>query len=128
MSATVPSNLGGAQPLRRVGGTALLRHLRGDVQLWLGVTVVVLIGLLAISAPLLAPYPPELSVGTPLQPPSRDHLFGTDSFGFDVLSRVLWGARLDLGIALAAAALSFLVGVGLGMWAGYVDSVLSTAA
>lgn len=127
MSATVPSNIGGAQPRRRLGGTALLRHLRGDVQLWLGVAVVAVVGLLATLAPVLAPHPPELSVGAPLQPPSADHPFGTDSFGFDVLSRVLWGGRLDLGIALAAAALSFLLGVTLGSWAGYVESIVATA-
>jgi peptide/nickel transport system permease protein len=126
VSTTPQANLGDARSRGRVGNV-FLSSLRGETQLWVGLGVATSVGLLALLAPVIAPYPPETSVGAPLEAPSADHLFGTDSIGFDILSRILWGARLDLGIALGAAALSFLVGVLLGTWFGYVDGPLSTA-
>jgi peptide/nickel transport system permease protein len=54
-----------------------------------------------------------------MQPPSARHWFGTDSLGRDVLSRVMVAARVDFGIALSAVALSSVLGIGLGMLAGY---------
>jgi len=76
--------------------------------------------LLAVFGPALAPYDPLASdAAHALQPPSAAHWFGTDQLGRDIYSRVLTATRLDLGIALAAVALSFAVGVALGLAAGY---------
>ncbi len=74
----------------------------------------------AIFAPAIAPHSPtaqDLSAG--LLPPSAEHLFGTDQLGRDVFSRVLFAARTDLGIAFAAAATPFVIGVTLGLISGY---------
>lgn len=76
--------------------------------------------LFAILGPAIAPYDPlATNAAVALQPPSWSHWFGTDQLGRDVLSRVMVATQLDLGIAVLAVALSFLVGSMLGTWAGY---------
>lgn len=89
-------------------------------KLWLGAVIVgVLIGI-AILAPVIAPYPFDgMSLLTRLQPPSLQHWFGTDDYGRDVLSRALYGARLSLAIGFGATLISLLIGVPLGLIAGY---------
>jgi peptide/nickel transport system permease protein len=93
---------------------------RLPLKLWVGaVIVIVLIGI-AILAPLIAPYPFDgMSLLTRLQPPSAQHWFGTDDYGRDVLSRALYGARLSLAIGFGATLISLLIGVPLGLVAGY---------
>lgn len=77
--------------------------------------------LFAIFGEAIAPYDPLASnSAVALQPPSANHWFGTDQLGRDILSRVMVATRLDLGIAVLAVALSFLVGSVLGTCAGYV--------
>jgi len=76
--------------------------------------------LLAIMGPAIAPHDPlATNAVNALRPPSSTHLFGTDQLGRDILSRVIVATRLDLGIALSAVALSFLIGSILGCAAGY---------
>lgn len=87
---------------------------------------------LVACATILAPWlgtvdPTELAPGQRLRPVSADHWFGTDSFGRDVYSRVLYGARTSLLIGLGATCLALLGGVAIGVVAGYfrwVDSIL----
>jgi peptide/nickel transport system permease protein len=75
---------------------------------------------LALFGPWIAPYDPLASnAAVALQPPSVAHWFGTDALGRDILSRVIVATRLDLGIAVAAVAASFVVGMPLGLAAGY---------
>lgn len=79
-----------------------------------------LIVFLALFGPWLAPYDPLAShMAIALQPPTWAHPFGTDHLGRDVLSRVIVSARLDLGIAVSAVALSFAFGSALGCAAGF---------
>ena len=85
-----------------------------------GLAVVVLLALVALGAPWLAPGDPyrgDLSAG--LQPPSSAYLLGTDAQGRDVLSRVLYGARLSLSVGFVSQAVSLAVGLALGLVAGY---------
>jgi peptide/nickel transport system permease protein len=84
-----------------------------------------LVGILvfcAIFAPWIAPYDPkEIDMMAIFQSgPSRDHPFGTDAFGRDVLSIVIWGARLDLLIALSAVAVSLTIGTLMGAFSSYI--------
>lgn len=95
---------------------------RRDRALVMGVAIICLIALVGLLAPLIAPHPQAEPIGASLQPPGAGHLFGTDDVGFDVFSRVLYAARVDVGIALAATTLSLLVGVPLGIIAGYTRS------
>jgi peptide/nickel transport system permease protein len=72
-------------------------------------------------APQLAPYDPVTpSPGQKLLAPSAAHWFGTDPYGMDVFSRVLYAARVDLTVAIASVALGILVGLPLGAFSGYV--------
>lgn len=88
-----------------------------------------LIVLLALVGPWLAPYDPlATDAVNALQPPSWAHPFGTDHLGRDVLSRVIVATRLDLGIAVSAVALSFVIGSTLGcsagFWGGWTDRIV----
>lgn len=94
----------------------------------IGAGVVILFTLIGLLAPLIAPVDPlKLNVREKLMPPSSQHLLGTDQFGRDVLSRVIYGARLSLGVGLTVGALSMLFGMVAGLASGYfkrLDSVL----
>ncbi|MEQ9246867.1 MAG: ABC transporter permease, partial [Nitratireductor sp.] len=75
---------------------------------------------LSLLAPFIIPYDPvALDITSRLQPPSTAHWLGTDEYGRDVLSRILMGGKLSLGLGFAATAVSLLLGVPLGLWAGY---------
>lgn len=82
----------------------------------------------AVFAPLLAPYDPNATVGLPSSDPSSMHLLGTDALGRDVLSRIIFGTRIDLPVAVVAVLLPTLLGSVLGCVAGYrggwVDSLV----
>jgi peptide/nickel transport system permease protein len=101
-----------------------------------GVLGALLVGLhviAAMGAPYLAPFPPtEFHLEDVLQAPSTTYLFGTDQYGRDVFSRVLYGGRSALMISIAATALGLLAGGAIGMAAGYygglVDELLMRAA
>ena len=76
--------------------------------------------LVAIFAPLIAPYDPsEMVMTNRLLPPSAEHLCGTDEFGRDVFSRIVFGARISLTISVSVLALAGLVGTALGLLGGY---------
>lgn len=99
-----------------------------------GLVFVVAIMLVAIFAPVLAPYAPDLTnEAVFLKPPawqaggSWAHVLGTDAIGRDILSRLIFGARLSLVIGLAVVAVSVLVGTLLGLTAGYFRGVYETA-
>src|SRR5438309_138696 len=94
-----------------------------------GAAVMVLAVLVALAAPLVAPYDPlAQNLGNTLAPPGRSHLLGTDNVGRDVLSRVIWGTRISLLAGLVSVALAMLAGSLLGVLAGYcggrVDGVV----
>lgn len=97
------------------------RHVLTDnpVTLFAALLFVCLV-VLAIAGPWIVPFDPLASNSSAaLQPPSARHWFGTDALGRDMLSRVVIATRLDLGIALAAVAASFVIGLPLGLAAGY---------
>lgn len=99
--------------------TAARRLLRNPVTL-AGLVIVAAVAVLGLLAPLIAPYgPTEGNPDETVQPPSWDHLFGTDAIGFDIFSRVLYGARLDLAIALGAVGIALIAGCLLGVVAGF---------
>ena len=94
----------------------------------IGSTLLVLIVLVALAAPWLAPYPPlKTNMGNTLAPLSAEHWFGTDQYGRDVLSRVIWGSRISLAVAFAVVALSLSVGTFVGALAGFVGGVIERA-
>lgn len=97
-----------------------------------GAILIFLLVLVAILAPVLAPYSPaEQNLLNNLEPPSATHPFGTDSYGRDVLSRVIHGTRISIQIAVTAVGVALGIGIILGSLAGYyggrVDTVVQTA-
>jgi peptide/nickel transport system permease protein len=93
----------------------------------MGGTLLTIVVALAIFAPLLTPYGPvDQDLLNAHKPPSWAHPFGTDNFGRDVLTRVLYGARVDLMIGLVPTAITFITGVLLGAIAGYYGGKLDT--
>jgi len=91
----------------------------------------VLMGIIvaAILAPWIAPYDPVLSVpADKLLPPSAEHIMGTDTYGFDIYSRVLYATRTDLPIALSSVLIAVLIGWPLGAAAGYLGGRFDAVA
>ncbi len=107
---------------RRGLASATWRRFRGNRLAVAGLIALgLLYGAMAL-APILAPYEPHEQLGVvdnALQPPSWDHLLGTDPYARDILSRLLHGARISLTIGLLAAAIAVLVGSLVGAAAGY---------
>jgi peptide/nickel transport system permease protein len=97
----------------------------------LGFAIIVVFALMALLGPFIAPYGESQVVGDVWQPFSAQFPLGTDSLGRDILTRLLYGASRTIGVALAAALLSFAIGMSLGFLAavvgGWIDHALSRA-
>jgi len=99
------------------------RFLRHRLALW-GMGFLVAVILLSIFAPYVAPYDPyEQDLTRTLQPPSREHWLGTDAFGRDNLTRILYGGRVSLTVSVLAVLLAVVLGAGVGIAAGYYRGV-----
>ncbi|HEX5498994.1 MAG TPA: ABC transporter permease, partial [Thermomicrobiales bacterium] len=109
---------------RSLAGDAY-RRLRRNPGAMVGLVVLVAIILLAVLAPAIAPYDPIAQDTTAIRAaPSRQHLFGADNFGRDVFSRVLYGGRMSLPVGFIAICIGAVVGVTLGLIAGYYGGAL----
>src|SRR5262249_57308002 len=111
-------------PLPAVRGTSLLRR---SLKLWrtrIGLALVGFIVLLAIVGPYVAPYGPNTPVGAPNSTPGGKAVLGTDYLGQDVLSRVLYGGRSILVLAVIATALGLVAGTAIGLGAAYSPNAL----
>lgn len=88
-----------------------------------GITIIALLFFIAIFAPFLAPYPKDATEMVHLdqrfEPPSRAHLLGTDDLGRDILSRIIYGARISIKVGIGVVILGLAIGVPLGGIAGY---------
>jgi peptide/nickel transport system permease protein len=92
---------------------------------WVGLVIFAVICVLALLAPWISPYDPiDQHIIDRLQPPSETYFLGTDSFGRDVWSRILWGARISLVIATVSIFLAMIVGGSLGILAGFKGGLL----
>ena len=103
--------------------------LRGFPSIAIGMAIVLVYVVLALLAPWIAPLDPiQVHSDAVLTPPSARFLLGTDGNGMDLLSRIIYGARYAFGIAVPAVLLSVVIGIPVGLWAGYrggwVDEVL----
>jgi peptide/nickel transport system permease protein len=103
---------------------AATRHWVGTV----GALIVLTVIAVAVVAPFLAPYPAAAQVATRLQPPNRQFLLGTDEFGRDVLSRVIYGSRISLYVGIVSVGISLLFGGSLGtvaaFFGGLTDNII----
>lgn len=108
----------------------VLREMLADRRVAIASVMLVGAVFVAIFAPIIAPYPyDKLGVGPLLTPPTPAHPMGTDQFGRDQLSRVIWGARISVAIPVAVLAGTFTLGLPLGLLIGFasgrVDNLLS---
>jgi peptide/nickel transport system permease protein len=107
----------------------LPRFGRYPLPLYLGGGLIGFIILIAIFAPFVAPFDPiAQNLSVKLQPPSLAYPFGTDNFGRDILSRIIWGARIDLQMGLIGVAFPFLIGTTVGAIAGYAGRAVDAVA
>lgn len=99
-------------------------QLRGDLVLTISLSILAALAVVAVLAPLIAPADPaRLYPLERLQPPSVDHLLGTDQHGRDILSRLIHGTRISLSVGLAAALACSIIGLVLGLLAGFVRAL-----
>jgi peptide/nickel transport system permease protein len=105
--------------------SGVLRRALGTRSVLIGGAVILAIVLLALAAPLLAPFSPEqLATGRRLSYPSAAHWLGTDEFGRDIYSRLLYGARLTLYIGLVAVGIGLVSGIAVGAVSAYAGGWL----
>ena len=106
-------------------GGAFVSALRHNRLAWLGLSLLGTIVLIAIFAPLIAPYDPlEQNIVSRLEPPSAEFWLGTDSFGRDVLSRLIYGARISLIVGFVSVLIAMVIGTVIGVVTGYVGGLL----
>jgi ABC-type dipeptide/oligopeptide/nickel transport system permease subunit len=136
MSETRPVEQGGpviaSSDVRRDDRRSLalytMKRLSRSKSAILGGLLLLAIGLSAMSAPKISPYDPiKSNQRSPLEAPSMSHLMGTDRFGRDILSRVLWGGRLSLSVGIVSVGIAACSGVVLGLLAGYYGRRMDTA-
>src|SRR3990172_10934454 len=113
-----------------MSNTLSFKDLMSSAPALIAAVVLALLLMTAVFAPLLAPFDPTtMDLDSLRQPPGKAHLLGTDSKGRDILSRMIYGARISLAVGIAASALSLGIGIFFGLIAGYfggkTDAVLS---
>lgn len=89
-----------------------------------GIIILFSIITLAAGSELIAPYDPAKPSGRPLQPPSIDHIMGTDNLGYDLWSRIVYGSRTILVVVSLSVAISSLIGIALGLVSGYIGGLI----
>jgi peptide/nickel transport system permease protein len=90
-----------------------------------GLVVVLLLFAVSIFAPAIAPYDPNaIDLKNILMPPGRGHFLGTDQLGRDILSRMIWGARISLKVGFVAVGIATLIGTILGTISGYYGGIV----
>jgi peptide/nickel transport system permease protein len=130
VSATAERAIPGEERARFARAIVLARRFARSPNALIGLGLFAALLLMAALAPLIAPYDPvALNVRERLQPPSALHLFGTDDFGRDIFSRVVWGSRLAVRLGTLSVAVALVGGISLGLLSGYygrwVDMVIS---
>lgn len=104
---------------------ALWLALRRNRLSWVGIGLLLLIALAALLAPWIAPHDPlQQNIAYRLDPPSAEFWLGTDSYGRDVLSRLIYGARVSLLVGFVAILIAMSIGASLGILAGYVGGLV----
>ena len=107
---------------------AWLPRAAGPLPLRIGIVLIGIWAAAALFAPWLAPYDPiAQDLAVKLQPPNLLHPFGTDNFGRDIFSRVIWGARVDLQMGIIGVVFPFMIGTSIGAVAGYFGGIVDAA-
>jgi len=107
-----------------VKGIKELFRTKTGVLAFIGMLLLAMYIIFAVAAPLIAPYNPVTKAGESFQPPSLQHLFGTDNLGRDLFSRVVYGSKIALQIAFISGVVAASIGIPLGLISGYVGGIL----
>ncbi len=107
--------------------SSFLRFLRSSPLLVVGTAIVVILVVVAVAAPWIAPYDPKAISGDAFENPSSAHLLGTNDAGSDIFSGLVWGTRTTLVVAVAATSLILVIGVAVGLTAGLRGGLIDTA-
>jgi peptide/nickel transport system permease protein len=102
----------------------MLKSLRRNPIGLMGLIIVALVVLVALVAPLISPYTPTVQIGRRLQLPSARFLLGTDEFGRDILSRIIYGTRISLYVGAISVGLALLIGGTIGLVSGFFGGLL----
>jgi len=114
-------------PVAASAPRGVLRQLvLGDRQAAFGALVLLLFVTLALAAPLISPYSPRGKVGPVYAPPSSEHFLGLDDGGIDMLTLLIWGARVSLLVGFAASLMAMLIGGTVGILSGYLGGRTDT--
>lgn len=118
------SSLGTTAPVPRSRARYIwdstLRAFNTNKTSWVGLVIFLVVAVMAILAPLIAPHDPvEQNILSKLKPPSAEYIMGTDGFGRDIASRLLYGAQISLVIGIASTVLAMVIGSAIGMLAGW---------
>ena len=106
---------------------ATLKAFNTNKTSWIGLVVFLIVVIVAILAPVLAPYDPnDQNILEKLRAPTLEHWLGTDSFGRDTLSRLIYGARISLIIGVVSTLAAMIIGTAIGMLAGWHGGRLDT--
>ena len=118
-----------AGQLKPAKGSRALRKLMANRLAMAGLVIFSVILLMSIFAPLLTAHDPQkINLRAMLQPPSWDHLMGTDRTGRDVFARILYGGRISILVGLGSALMAAVIGVGIGCYTGYKGGWIDTVA
>lgn len=113
LETTTPSRIRGALAL-----------LRSSPRIYIPIVFLILVGLVSLAAPILAPHDHTALLDMPLLPPSSTYWLGTDDFGRDELSRLIYAGRVSLGVSVSAVTIAAVIGVTLGLCAGFYRGVV----
>ncbi|WP_083675303.1 nickel transporter permease [Paenibacillus sp. FSL R5-0490] len=112
---------------RKAKGADLAKALIKNKMSLVGGSIVLIYIILAVLAPLISPYDPyEIDLVNKLQPPSADHIMGTDDKGRDIFSRILYGSQLSLAVGFVSVFIGALFGIVLGIISGYYGGWVDT--
>lgn len=101
--------------------------LKQNKMTWVGLVILGLIVLLSLAAPLISPFDPnKIDLVNKFQPPSSEHWFGTDEVGRDIFTRILFGARLSLGVGILIIIIVAVIGIVIGTISGYIGGIVDT--
>lgn len=103
----------------------IIQQLKKDKLAMIGAIIIFFLAVIAILAPHITPYDPiELDLESRLSSPGGNHLMGTDNLGRDVLSRIIYGARISLSMATVVVVIVMLLGIAMGTTAGYFGGII----
>lgn len=114
-----PEDAAASSPMAKVW-----RAMWSNKTAFVGLVVLVVLIILSIFAPLIAPYPVNQQVGQPFSPPSVHHLLGLDDAGYDVFSLLLYGLRISLLVGFSATIIASVLGTVIGIIAGYRGGII----